>query len=168
MENAVSVGAMNEIDPKFIKIQQTPVRDSKTNPAKSDPFKKEAFGKVLSDHFEKDIKASGSKGIFALPELEGSFRAAAHNFKLDRKQFTQKLEASLSQLESYAAWLDDPKKSLKQTHGLLKQMLGQTKLLEREFKSNETSHPDLAQILSQLKTTLQVEQIKFNRGDYLN
>ncbi|MCF6247928.1 MAG: hypothetical protein L3J69_11260 [Desulfobacula sp.] len=166
---------MSEIDPKFIKIQQTLSQDSKIKSAKPDTLGKDEFVRVLNEQFEKSDKISDAKVTQGLPELQGSFRAQTLNLELDRTQFTQKLEASLSLLESYAAWLDDPEKSLKQAHGLLEQMLNQTKVLEQEFlsfdsslESNDNSHPDLAQILSQLKTTLQVEQIKFDRGDYLN
>ena len=70
-------------------------------------------------------------------------------------------------LDTYAALLQDPDKTLKQAHGLLEQIIDQTKALDREAKENPDFSHDLKNILTQLLTTAQVEQIKFNRGDYL-
>ena len=77
----------------------------------------------------------------------------------------QKLADCLDLLETYAACLQNPEKSLKQAHTILEQVSSRTKSLSGELKET-TANKDLNHILSGLAATIEVEQIKFNRGDY--
>ena len=124
------------------------------------------FNGILTNQIEKSCNNNILEENSTLPEIQGSFKAQQLNLSLDQTQFTQKLEASLDLFETYASWLGDPGKTLKQTHGLLEQVLSRTKTLALDFKEDGTSNTDLKQILNQLMTTAEVEQIKFNRGDY--
>ncbi len=126
-----------------------------------------AFDELLSKTIEHELKSDLIKGGSGLPEIDASFTAKKINLALDQTQLPEKLESSISLLERYASWLGDPEKTLKQAYELLEQLSSQTKNLEKEFKNKDSINPDLSQIITQLLTTVEVEQIKFNRGDYI-
>jgi hypothetical protein len=163
---------MNEINPKIPNIGKIAAIDPNIKSNKSQTKGDGSFDDILTEQIGGK---SGNKALsetLKLPEIESTFRAAQLNLSLDKTQFTKKLNASLSLLERYASWLGDPDKTLKQAGGLLEQLLAQTKTLTDDFNKSTTSpddikYDDIKQILTQLSTTAQVEQIKLNRGDYL-
>ncbi len=126
-----------------------------------------AFDDILLKTIEHELKNDLVKGGSGLPEIDAAFTAKKINLALDQTQLPEKLESSISLLERYASWLGDPEKTLKQAYGLLEQLSKQTRNLEAEFKDKDAIDPDLNQIITQLLTTVQVEQIKFDRGDYI-
>ncbi|MCP4295961.1 MAG: hypothetical protein GY786_10170, partial [Proteobacteria bacterium] len=126
-----------------------------------------AFDDILLKTIEHELKNDLVKGVSGLPEIDAAFTAKKINLALDQTQLPEKLESSISLLERYASWLGDPEKTLKQAYGLLEQLSKQTRNLEAEFKDKDSIDPDLNQIITQLLTTVQVEQIKFDRGDYI-
>ncbi len=158
---------MSEMDPQNIKIQHPDAAVKTKQPQKSSVPGSGEFQKLLNDQAQKQTPGTQDNQSTSLPEITSSFKASRLNLELDTNLFTQKIEKSMMLLESYAAWLSDPKKSLKQTQGLLEQLVSQTRTLEEEFSSLSPADPELTKILSQLQTTIKVEQIKFNRGDYL-
>jgi len=125
-----------------------------------------SFNKILSDQMDQADKNPALSQATSLLEIQGSFNAQKINFELDKTQFTKKLDSSLNMLELYATMLQDPDKTLKQAWNLLEQLTNETKTLELEFKNNKFANLDLKNILTQLLTTVEVENIKFNRGDY--
>ena len=84
---------------------------------------------------------------------------------------SQKLNDSLDLFERYAAFLGDPDKSLKQAYEILEQILSQAQTMTEKIDQQPESKTDqisgLKNILTQLMTTVRVEQIKFDRGDFL-
>ncbi|CCK80282.1 hypothetical protein [Desulfobacula toluolica] len=157
---------MNEINPKTASINK--ISSVVPRIVQKNSFQKPGglFNELLTSQLEKNGKESTLKEVTTLPEIQGSFKAQQLDFSPDQTQLTQKLEDSLDLFETYASWLGDPEKTLKQTHGLLEQVLSSTKALALDVKEHGTSSTDLNQILTQLMTTAQVEQIKLNRGDY--
>lgn len=157
---------MNEIDPYLTNINKiSPVEpESKQNK----PLQKGdgSFDEILADQIDKDKRDKILKQSKTLPEIEDSFRTKRINLALNKTQSSQKLAAALNLLETYAAWLGDSNKTLKQAYNLLEQVSAQTKTIAQDFKEDTTTATDLKQILSHLVTTIEVEQIKFNRGDY--
>jgi len=164
---------MNEINPKIPNIAKIAAIDPDIKSNKSHSKGEGSFGNILTEQIGKNSDTDSLiNSPPKLPEIESTFRAAQLNFSLDKAQFTEKLNSSLGLLERYASWLGNPDKTLKQAGGLLEQLLTQTKTLTDEFNKSTISngsvkHDDLKQILNQLTTTAQVEQIKLNRGDYL-
>ena len=159
---------MNEINPDITNIGKiSPVEPDKKL---SVPLQKSGagFDKILLDQLKNGDTPDPIKQTAMLPEIEGSFKAQQLNLKLDQAQFTQKLATSLDLLETYSVWLKDPDKSLKQVHGLLEQVSSQTKTLAPELKEYSGINTDLNQFMNEFLTTIEVEKIKFNRGDYLS
>lgn len=157
---------MNEINPKTANINKISPVAPRIIQNKSFQKPNGLFNELLTSQIEKSCNYSTLKETATLPEIQGSFKAQQLDLSLDQTQLTQKLEDSLDLFETYASWLGDPGKTLKQTHGLLEQVLSRTKTLALDFKEHGTPNTDLQRILTQLMTTAQVEQIKFNRGDY--
>ena len=163
---------MNEINPKIPNIGKIAAIDPAIKSNKSLTKGDGTFGDILTEQIEKNIDDKALSKSSKLPEIESTFRASQLNLSLDEPQFANKLNSSLGLLERYASWLGDPDKTLKQAGGLLEQLLVQTKTLTDEFNEstnspNNLKYGNLKQILTQLTTTAQVEQIKLNRGDYL-
>ena len=158
---------MKEIDPKFIKIQHPGKPVPGPSSKKQSPSGKGVFESLLKDQINKDPAKTTGKQELTLPELSATFKSQQLGVAFDKSDFTKRFETSLKLLESYAAWLSDPEKSLKQTRSILEQLIFQTQTLDQTFASHAAGNPELAELLSQLKATVQVEQIKFDRGDYL-
>jgi hypothetical protein len=158
---------MNEINPKMVNIKTISSVEPDINQNKSLQKGDGAFGQILIDQIKKDHKDTVLEKTAPLAEIEGTFKAQQLNLEFNQSQFTQKMNASLNLLEAYASLLQDPDKTLKQAYDLLERVSTQTRALAREFKDDKTSSNDLKQILTHLMTVVEVEQIKFSRGDYL-
>ncbi len=167
---------MNEINPKTDDINKISrfksVKSIKPeiNPDKALQKNYGVFNEILTQQIGKsDNKAEFNK-TSTLPEIDGLFKAQGldTDIKLepDQTHFTKKLESSLSLLETYASWLQDPDKTLKQAWSLLEELTDQTKTMQKQVKEDSGFTNDLKNILNELMTIVEVEQIKFNRGDY--
>ena len=169
---------MNDINPKitdFNKISKAKLVKPDIKPDKSLQKKDGSFNEILTkqigtDNNKTDLNKTGLNKTPALPEINGSFKAQNLDtdikLKPDQADFTKKLDSSLNLLEKYASWLQDPDKTLKQAWSLLEQLTDQTKTMTKEVKDDTNFTNDLKNILNQLTTIVEVEQIKFNRGDY--
>lgn len=158
---------MNEIDPKLINIHPAATSGKTVDTKKNQSAGNQGFDTLLNEQLGKPTsKTLKSQGL-TLPELSGTLNTQQLNLTPDNTRFVEKLTSSLGLLESYASWLSDPEKSLKETRALLDRLVTQTDSLYASAPSLTTDNPELADILLRFKTTLQVEQIKFDRGDYL-
>ena len=158
---------MNEIDPKFTNIHPAATTGKTTDTQKNKSAGNPAFDTLLNEQLGKPAsKTMESQGL-TLPELSGTLSTQQLNLTPDNTRFIEKLTSSLGLLESYASWLSDPEKSLKETRTLLDRIIAQTDSIDASAPSLANHNPELADILLRFKTTLQVEQIKFDRGDYL-
>ncbi|MCD4722295.1 MAG: hypothetical protein K8S13_20915 [Desulfobacula sp.] len=158
---------MNEINPKIANINKISSIEPSIKQKELSQKNKDSFDKILTNQIKKGSNNTVFKETASLPEIEGSLKAQQLNFELNQTQFVQKLTVSLDLLETYASWLQDPDKTLKKAYNILEQASSQIKTLAQEFENNATSNDDLKNILTQLMATIEVEQIKFNRGDYL-
>ncbi len=156
---------MSEINSKAGSIDKISIIDpdikSKVSQQKGDG----SFDKILTNQIDKNQDTTSSREK-KLQEIDGAFNAHRINLALDKTQFTQKLESSINLLESYAKILQAPDKTLKQAWSILDQLASSTKTLEQEFKNHDFPNDDLKSILTQLLATVEVENIKFTRGDY--
>ncbi|MCP4673663.1 MAG: hypothetical protein GY857_20440 [Desulfobacula sp.] len=157
---------MNEINSKTGNIDKISIIDpdikSKFSQQKGDG----SFDKILTNQIDKGSRDTSSASEKKLQEIDGTFNVQKINLALDKTQFAQKLESSINLLESYAKMLQDPDKTLKQAWSTLEQLTSGTKTLEQEFKDHNFSNSELKSILTQLLATVEVENIKFARGDY--
>lgn len=158
---------MDEIDPKFPKIQQQNQTTHAPSSGRQAPQGSRAFDSLLEEQVGKNKAEPAKSHDPPLPELTGTVRARQFGADLDKTEFTKRFETSLDLLESYAAWLSDPEKSLRQARSLLDELILQTRTLEASFAAHAHDNPAIEEMLSLFKTTVQVEQIKFDRGDYL-
>lgn len=158
---------MNEIDPNFNKVQPVDPAGKGASVIKKPVTGDQAFRKLLDEQIELKSVKPGDKENISLPELSAAYKARQIDIESTQIDFAHKLNTSLELLDSYAAWLADPEKSLKQTRSILDQLVLQTASLDRAFSTQTNPSVELTDILSRLKTTIQVELIKFDRGDYL-
>ena len=135
-----------------------------------------AFERILTEQISDGGTSSVRDSQPGLPEIQGSFRAAHisgihKQITADQARFLEQMTASLDLFDQYAAFLGDSDKNLKQTYSLLEQILQLTGNLSKDlanYQSEDTAAlGDLRSMAEQLLTTARVEQIKFDRGDYL-
>ncbi|MCP3876194.1 MAG: hypothetical protein GY699_24010 [Desulfobacteraceae bacterium] len=157
---------MNEIDPYLTNINKISSVEPKGKQDKLPQKGDGSFDEILANQIDKGQSNEILKQSKTLPEIEDTFRTNRLNLALNKTQSTQKLTAALDMLETYAAWLGDSDKTLKQAYDLLEQVSVQTKTIAQDYKEDTTTATDLKQILNHLITTIEVEQIKFDRGDY--
>ncbi len=159
---------MKEIPAKPGQLDQISSKAPSSKREKIFPGQGQAFGKILSEHFNTpgtDDSTIISKG---LPELEGSYKAATINLPDPQDKLTEKISASIDLLDAYASMLSDPETSLKQAYKLLEDLSGKTSQLNQELDQSPKTDQSLKQIITHLTAMVQVEQIKIDRGDYSN
>jgi hypothetical protein len=172
---------MSDNHPKISPADPSPAINSGS--VKQKPGKKADanFEKILSDQirtdpYRKNLQTVSSGPMSGLSEIEGVFHPQRLTpLPAESSQLTANLSDSIDLFDKYAAFLGDPDKSLKQTYGILEQVLAQVETLAAELEqppgSETASFPDiktdLKDILARLLTSARVEQIKFDRGDYL-
>ncbi len=157
---------MNDINSQARNIDKisiiNPDIKSKISQQKSDG----SFDKILTNQIDKSSKGTASNRGNHLQEIDGTFNAQKINLSLDKTNFTQKFDSSINLLELYAKTLQDPEKTLKQAWNMLEKLTNNTKTLEQELQGTVLANKELKNILTQLLTTVEVENIKFTRGDY--
>lgn len=126
------------------------------------------FGQLLSEQLGKTMSSEAQENASVLSEIQSPLNMAFTDTSFDTKAYAGKLATSLDLLETYAALLNDPNKTLKQASELLDQVLNQVQGLEKELKTSNAPDADLNKILNQILTTASMEKIKMDRGDYLN
>lgn len=161
---------MKEIKPDPVHpIQQKTTISRKEKPGVSNYSS--GFGQMLEEQIKADqgTKASNPKEN-GLPELGATFNPGLAGISgISRNMadpITEKITSSIDMLETYAALLADPEIPLKQIHGLLERLEGNTRELDQALESDTPQ--DLKQVIAHLSSLVRVEQIKFNRGDYLS
>ena len=179
---------MEELDPissrpgQLSKTERTPCQtrsvQEKTGPGSNDPH---GFSAVLSQRLQAGLSLAGTTGASVdsvsetradLPELQGSFNAQSLGTVSDNQEkgyFVSRLDGLISSLDTYASWLSDPEKSLKQIQGLIRQMREETLNLAMELDqdSENRNSEALTQMRNRLSAIIETEQIKIDRGDYL-
>lgn len=157
---------MKEIPRKPEQVHPISRRDTFFKKAKPLSGQQEMFGKIFSEQFNLSPGTTASPNVSnGLPELEGVYTAATLKLPGSGTELTGKISAALDLLETYAATLFDPEKTLKHAYTLLEDLAQQTDQLFGEL--DPKTDPRLEQILTHLKAMVQVEQIKINRGDYI-
>jgi len=160
---------MTEISGKPTQINNISTKVSFSHKGKTPSGQKDNFGKILSEQTnETTTKSDSATMAQGLPELESPLGTAFLNMPDKTTEFTEKLNSSIDLLEKYASWLLDPEKTLKQAYGILEDLAGQTQELNQEVEQSPNADSELKQIITQIAATTRVEQIKINRGDYLD
>lgn len=165
---------MKEITPQPHQLQKVSQVDALSGKPATPTGTPGAFEKLLAEELKAQAKQeSAEKTLESLPEIHGSFQAEWVLVGFDRAGFTQELSDAVDLLDTYATVLADPDKTLKQAWEQLTVLSDQTSSLKTQMDKALQANPDqvdhdLVQMLNQLMTTLRVEEIKLNRGDYSN
>ena len=125
------------------------------------------FARILSQQLEGIGSESTSLAqANGLPELNPSYNSLLLQDTLEDPGFTQNLSDSIDLLETYAAWLADPEKSLKQAFSLLEKLSDQTGEMDKAFEQLPDTDKSLKELITHLSRLVETEKIKMNRGDY--
>lgn len=158
---------MSKIDPEILKN----ISHASPGPSKSKgrPGHDEGdrFGNILDEKLENSDNGTKSRNVSGLGEIQGTFRSQQLKFEFDAAAFKNRLEFSINDLETYAWWLLEPGKTLKDAKSLLQRISEQTRALKNELAPHISTNKDLAGVLDRLMTTVEIEHVKLDRGDYL-
>lgn len=125
------------------------------------------FARILSQQLEGVGSDSASSAqVNGLPELDPSYNSLLVQDALEAPGLPQNLSDSIDLLETYAAWLADPEKSLKQAFSLLEKLSDQTRKMDRAFEQIPDADKSLKELITHLSSVVETEKIKMNRGDY--
>ncbi len=125
------------------------------------------FARILSEQLEGvGSDSTLSDQVNGLPELNPSYNSLLVQDALEAPGLPQNLSDSIDLLETYAAWLADPEKSLKQAFSLLEQLSDQAKKMDRAVDQLPEADKSLKELITHLSSVVETEKIKMNRGDY--
>lgn len=143
-------------------------RYQKTNRIKKAQKEAESsFDRILIDQLDQKDRSLKSGSIESLGEIQGSFRAGKLEQAADRAWLTDRIEFSIDLLDRYAAALGSEDKTLKQAWNILKQLTDMTAFTKNKLAgSNGDIDGDLKNIINQILSIVETENIKFQRGDY--
>jgi len=125
------------------------------------------FSRILAERLNENQEDTKGKVEThgGLPELEASFAARlSQTAGTDVSDLVQNITASLDQLDTYAQWLADPDKTLRQADTLLGEIT--TSIQNLVLDAESESDTQIQGILNHLSTLVAVEKIKMDRGDY--
>ena len=137
-------------------------KNKKTDTAKPDSNTfKQTFGQVLGNMESSKMETVQTE---ALKEL------SPQNFKLPDPSFSLsgKTEKLLELLELYAAKLEDNSISLKDIDSLLKEIQTDAQDLLQKVNNSPEADEKIRNIAEEFALFANLEQIKFQRGDYLS
>lgn len=159
---------MTEIHPDKIPASKIPPSQNFGGQAKPVDRSGILFHELLADRIRTDARTENPDRPQALPELQGRFDIGMLDQQLKERRMAEDMSKSLDLLETYAAFLENPDKSLKQAHELLQKVASATDRLASDYEADPGLDSHLGTILSQLRTTVEIEKIKFSRGDYVD
>lgn len=158
---------MNQFIPKTDGIQSpAPVKGGTKPLRKPGGGIAGAFHQLLDEQIkgkEKDVKSTSPAD---LQEIESPVKIPAPESLSGLQKLTGEIEESLDLMETYAAILEDPGKTLKEAGSILDELIDRTSLLTSGLEESPLNDPDLVRIITHLISTAQTEKIKFDRGDY--
>jgi len=126
-----------------------------------------SFSQILGNHRDAMSRKETVEGSGSLSEIQAPVPVGLAG--LDTAgTVSARIEAALALLDSYAQGLADPGTTLKQSRGLLDELLDQARSLDELLGSSQSTEPEAQDIIRQLQTLIQVETVKFDRGDYLD
>jgi ABC-type transporter Mla subunit MlaD len=158
---------MKEIPAKPSQLQEISRNKLSSGRGKDLPEQKALFGKILEQFGTLGTPDSPTTSQ-RLPELEGAYKAATINLPDQRHTITEKISKSIELLDTYASVLSNPDNTLKQAYQILEDLSEKNRHLRKELDKSQTSDPHLEEILTHLTALVEVEQIKLNRGDYID
>lgn len=125
-----------------------------------------AFSAILAEQLGSGpLDAAGEADPSGgLPEITASLPAGLAQAGEAPNDFAKEITDTLDLLDTYAQWLADPGKTLRQAYDLLEEIHGGVQDLAS--RSETGADGPIQGILNHLSTLVAVERIKMDRGDY--
>lgn len=131
----------------------------------------EAFSEVLTQSLKKmqETQSSGSASLFPLTatyETTMPLSISTADTESYRAKVLDRAESSLDLIDRYREGLANPNTSLKDLNSIVQTMDSESDELN-SLAAGLSDGDELKSVAKQLATTMKVEVMKFNRGDYL-
>lgn len=160
---------MTKINPDIHNIQKASDKSETQKSVKKDARFDKGFSGLLSEKLKTDETGTSMKqGSAILPEIEktGSLRFSLTHPSAKTDDFG--IESSLGLLEEYTALLMDPDRNLKEAYDALDRLLKSTVEMKERLLESGTTDDALQKIVDGITATARKEQIKMDRGDYID
>ncbi len=143
-------------------LQQTQPENVKP---KNAPLGSNDFGKVLKEALEKPGLNSGVQQSDRLPEPHPVQSFGNSN---SESTYIDKTSKVINLMDSYARFLSNPRKTLKEIEPELMTFVDEARDLHKEYVNSGNVDSGLKNILEDLLRAARLESARFNRGDYLD
>ena len=132
--------------------------------------KSDAFNALLNKTLEDTTKFDEASKAGSLCEITSScpLQYVMNNGANESGVIAEQMEFTIDLLDQYASMLADPKKSLKDIEPVLSQLADETESLKTSFADKNIEDPELKSMLNDLMFSVMTEQIRFQRGDYID
>lgn len=160
---------MTKINPDIHNIQKASDKsDIQKSVQKENRFEKR-FSSLLSQKLDTaENQTLSGQGGGSLSEIEqtGPIRFSLVESSDNTGDFG--IESSLGLLEEYTSLLMDPDRTLKEAYEALDRLLKSTADMEEQVHESGNRDTALKEIVDRITLTARTEQIKMDRGDYLD
>lgn len=160
---------MTKINPDIHNTQKASDKSDVHKPLKKETQSGKSFSGILSE----ELNTGGKKTSFSTKEasLKEIENAAPARFSLTDavpEQTDFGVESNLGLLEEYTSILMDPGRTLREAYETLDRLLKNTADMEEKMLNSDTEDTALKEIINHIAATVRKEQIKMDRGDYVD
>lgn len=128
------------------------------------------FAQALTQHMDTETSAQSSSaaiGTVPMVGLDQALQAAMLNTTTEQTVM-DKMDSLLSKWENYSQTLGSDQNSLRDGYGLLADIRQSVQDVKDAAAGDASLSPELLSVIDELDILSTTEEIKFNRGDYLN
>ena len=160
---------MTKINPDIHNIQKASDKSNIQKSGNKDNRFKKPFSSLLSEQLKPEgSETSPGKEAASLSEIEQTEPVRFSLAEPTSKTGDFGLESNLALLEEYTSILMDPDRTLKEAYKTLELLLKSTSETEAQILESGTGDRALKEIVDRITATVRKEQIKMDRGDYLD
>ena len=160
---------MTKINPDIHNIQKVSDKSGIQKTEKTDhPFEKPFSGLLAEQLGTAETETPSVQETSSLPEIEktGSIRFSLADPAVNTSDLG--IDTSLGLLEEYTSMLMDPDRTLKDAYETLDRLVKSTADMEEQVLESGIRDTALKEIVDRITATARTEQIKMDRGDYLD
>jgi hypothetical protein len=121
---------------------------------------------MLRETIDQPDSSNAAQKTSSLQEPRSIHNAGQQLLQSD--SLTEKASRAIDLLDSYAKALADPRKTLRDIEPELKALVDKTETLYEEYLDSGQDDPGLKSVIEALARTASLEDIRFQRGDYLD
>lgn len=165
----IRVKYMTKINPDIHNIQKASDKSDIQKTGKKDNRFDKPFSNLLSEQLKPEgSDTSPGREVSSLSEIEQTGPVRFSLAEPTAKTGDFGIESNLALLEEYTSILMDPDRTLKEAYKTLDLLLKSTSDMEEQVLQSGIEDRTLKEIVDRITATVRKEQIKMDRGDYID